>query len=97
MALGALQYAILRSLADRPDDAYGTSIQERVSGSGGVFSVLRDLERKGFVESHQGELFPKQRGRRRVYYAITNPGREAMRTTQMAFGIHKIKEGTSNE
>lgn len=74
---------ILRIISERP--SYGYEIVKSVNSAAGgaftwqegtVYPVLRKLEAEGLLDSAWEE---SENGRRRKYYYITHPGREALR------------------
>ena len=80
---------ILRQLAQ--GDSYGYQINKNVSAlSGGVFEMkeatlytaFRRLESAGYIRSYWGDELS---GARRRYYAITDAGREKLRTDRAAW------------
>lgn len=92
--LGAFEFSILQELINRPNDAYGASLQERLSQSkgseisvGAIYTSLDRLERKGFVQSWWGEATAERGGRRKRYYRIEGSGREAVRDTAALYSV----------
>lgn len=90
--LGSFEYQILAVLIQRPGNAYGTTIRERVEEQtgrsisvGAMYTTLDRLEKKGFLSSRWGEATPERGGRRKRYYKIEAPGVEAARRTESAF------------
>jgi PadR family transcriptional regulator, regulatory protein PadR len=95
--LGAFEFGILQELINRPNDAYGASLQERLSqtkGSeisiGAIYTSLDRLERKGFVSSWWGEATAERGGRRKRYYRIEGSGREAVRHTAAIYAGSQV-------
>ena len=69
--------------------AYGTSIIEQVEKdtgsswvSGSVYSALARLKKNGFVESDQRDSETDQIGRPRIYYCLTQLGRDKLLNAQ---------------
>lgn len=90
--LGPFEYEILQTLLQRPRDAYGASILERLEerlnrsvNVGSLYTTLERLERKGFASSWWGEATAERGGRRKRYYKIEASGSEAVRRTEAAF------------
>lgn len=91
--LGNFEYQILAILIQRPDDAYGTTIRQRIEEQmeraisvGALYTTLDRLEKKGLVSSRWGEATPERGGRRKRYYKIEAAGIEAARRTESVFG-----------
>lgn len=91
-ALGNLEFAILRVLIDRPRDAYGATIQERLEVAtshdysiGAIYTALDRLEKKDMVKSWWGEPTSERGGRRKRYYEIRSSGRQAVSETEATY------------
>lgn len=74
-------------------DMYGleliSTVEEeagKVLKLGGLYNVMRRLEKKGFVESYWGEDSDARHGHRRRYYKITGLGKTAQVENQQVFG-----------
>jgi len=101
--LGIFEYEVLSLLLQRPRNAYGAAIQERISerierdvSIGAVHTALDRLQEKGFVSSWWGEPSAIRGGRRKRYYKIEAAGIEAVRRTEAAWnGLrgHLAREG----
>ena len=68
------------------EDAYGVTIRDAIvertrrdASLAAVYKTLTRLEEKGLVLAHVGEPTPERGGRRKRYYALTAPGRRALR------------------
>jgi PadR family transcriptional regulator PadR len=100
--LGSFEYEILASLLRNPRDAYGATIQERVSESlerevsfGAVYTTLDRVEGKGFVRSRWGESTPERGGRRKRYFEITGHGEQAVREAEAYFASRAGRFGVA--
>jgi len=78
----------LLSIWELKDEAYGVAIKKlvslktrRVLSYGGLYFMLAQLVKKGFVVKTEGEPSPKRGGRRKYYYALTEKGKRALRTS----------------
>jgi PadR family transcriptional regulator PadR len=92
--LGNFEFQLLAVLLERPRDAYGVSIMERIEertgrapSLGAIYTGLDRLEKKGFVKSWWGEPTMERGGRRKRYYKIEKSGAEAVRRTSMAMRL----------
>jgi PadR family transcriptional regulator PadR len=92
--LGNFEFQLLAVLFERPRDAYGISIMERIKertgrapSLGAIYTGLDRLEKKGFVKSWWGEPTMERGGRRKRYYRIEDSGAEAVRRTSMAMRL----------
>lgn len=90
--LGAFEFSILSELISHPNDAYGGSLQERLSerlerdvSFGAIYTTLERLEQKGYVSSRWGEPTAERGGRRKRYYQIEASGRKAVHDTAALF------------
>jgi PadR family transcriptional regulator PadR len=90
--LGSFEYQILAILIQKPGDAYGTTVRERIEEQtgrsvsvGALYTALDRLEKKGLVSSRWGEATPERGGRRKRYYEIEGAGIEAVRRTESIF------------
>jgi DNA-binding PadR family transcriptional regulator len=98
MDLSMLELQVLSACKYLHPTAYGVSIQEHVErragyepSSGSVYAALERLERKGYVKSRRGEPTPERGGRRKLYFAVTAPGEEALRDSLEA--IRSLSRG----
>ena len=97
--LGEFEQVVLFAVARLDDDAYGAAIRDeivrrtgrRVSG-GAVYTTLARLEGQGLIASRWGEPTPERGGKRKRYFRLRPPGREALArswraTSAMARGL----------
>ena len=80
--LGEFEQMVLLSIMRLGEDSYGLAIKdelEAVAGrspsSGGLYTTLDRLERKGLVESYAGEGTEERGGRPRRYVRVTAEGK----------------------
>ncbi len=76
---------LLLSIWKLKDNAYGVTIRERVmkySGKkivyGTLYNSLDNLVKKGYVITYEGEPTSERGGRRKVFYELTETGKEAL-------------------
>jgi DNA-binding PadR family transcriptional regulator len=88
--LGNLEEMILLTTAVMRDEAYGVTItgkyreltHQPISLSA-VHTVLRRLEKKGFVDSHMGGATRERGGRRKRIFRITSYGQKILHDIQI--------------
>lgn len=85
ISLGFLEFFILSIIAVPRQEHYGYSICNRLSEDfnyivkiGTVYTVLRRLEGKCFVESHWTEKTKKRGGRSKRVYKLSKLGKEVL-------------------
>lgn len=88
--LGEFEELVLLAVP-RLDEVYAVTIQrciEKTAGRsatmGAVYTALERLEEKGFVTSRLGAVTPRQGGRRKRFYEITDQGVGALHTAREA-------------
>ncbi len=71
------------------NQAYGVQIRQLVSKVtqksftfGNLYSVLGQLQRKGYVSRSYGEPTPERGGKRKIIFSITKTGLEALRSAR---------------
>ena len=79
--LGEFEQMVLLSILRLGDDAYGLAIKEelesvagRTPSSGGLYTTLDRMERKGLLSSVAGETTGERGGRPRRYVRVTPDG-----------------------
>ena len=79
--LGEFEQMVLLTIMRLGESAYGLAIKdemEQVAGrspsSGGLYTTLDRLEKKGLLESYAGESSPDRGGRPRRYVRVTAEG-----------------------
>ncbi len=87
--LGNLEETVLLILMMLDDEAYGVSIRDHYImqtrhelSLSAIHTVLRRLEKKGFIESYLGGATADRGGRRKRLYKITRFGYHAVATIQ---------------
>ncbi len=78
----------LLSIWELKNEAYGVAIKKlaslktgRILSYGSLYFMLAQLARKGLVVKTEGEPSPRRGGRRKYYYALTQRGKKALRTS----------------
>lgn len=86
--LTLLEQMILAAIIALEKDAYGVSIRkkvEKLTGKrlmyGTLYNALDQLLRKNYVTKTKGITSTARGGRPRIYYALTSPGKKALRTS----------------
>ena len=92
--LGEFEQMVMLSIMRLESGAYGLAIKdelEAVAGrspsSGGLYTTLDRMEKKGLVESYPGEVSEERGGRPRRYLRVTGNGKTLLsqsRNTLMA-------------
>ena len=100
--LGEFEHLILLALVRLPDEAYGVTIKDEIEARtgrelyiGAVYTALARLEKNGYVVAEIGEPTAKRGGRRKKYYQLAAPGRDALRQSQLA--LRGMSEGIEAE
>ena len=85
-SLGEFEQLVLLALVRVGDEAYGVPVHEELASRArrtvslaAVYKTLERLEAKGYVSSRIGEPTAERGGRRRKYFALEAPGRQALR------------------
>ena len=83
--VGELEELVLLSVGSLLNEAYAVSIlkvikehTQRHLDVTAVHSVLRRLEKKGYISSQMGEATPVRGGRRKKYFTLTQAGRKVL-------------------
>ncbi|MFO1183235.1 MAG: PadR family transcriptional regulator [Bauldia sp.] len=85
MGLSSLEQHILLAVLRQAPGAYGVSIQDclkeitgRAPSLGAIYAALERLQRRGFLESREGEPTATRGGRRKIYFEVSGAGRAAL-------------------
>jgi PadR family transcriptional regulator PadR len=83
--LSRAEEIILMAIVNLKNDAYGIAVREYVAKAtgfewsiGAVYAPLHRLEEKGYVTTFKGEPVKERGGRSKVYYQVTQKGKEAL-------------------
>lgn len=89
--LGEFEQMVLLSIMRLEDGAYGLAVRDemtavtgRTPSSGSLYTTLDRLERKGMIESREGDSAGERGGRPRRYLTVTAAGQEALRHSRAA-------------
>ncbi len=89
--LGELEHMVLLAVLRRKDEAYGISIRDELDATAkrkvsrsALYITLERLIEKGYLEAHMGDPSPERGGRAKRYVGLTDPGRQALRTSAVA-------------
>ncbi|MEP1095947.1 MAG: helix-turn-helix transcriptional regulator [Cyclobacteriaceae bacterium] len=86
--LGELEELVLLTVGSLYKKAYAVAILEEITGNTSrnmdvtaIHSVLRRLEKKGFVSSEMGGATSERGGRRKRFFLLTQTGRRVIEDT----------------
>lgn len=89
--LGHFEEIVLLAVLRLGENAYGAKIRHTVAEAtdrnisiGAVYATLDRLERKGYVDSWQGEATPERGGRAKRYFKVEGLGVQALNDTVAA-------------
>lgn len=87
--LGEFEEIVMLTVAVLYGEAYGVAIidemekrLERSVSIGSLQTVLRRLEKKGYLTSEFGEITKVRGGKRKRFFTVTNLGRKALEITK---------------
>ena len=87
--LGEFEEIVLLTVGVLYNEAYGVAIKEEIEQQlerkvsvGALQSALRRMEKKGYLDSREGEANPTRGGRPKRYFTITAHGKEALEYSQ---------------
>ncbi|MCB0634194.1 MAG: helix-turn-helix transcriptional regulator [Saprospiraceae bacterium] len=87
--LGEFEEIVLLTVAILYDEAYGVAIIEEMEkrldrkvSIGSLQTVLRRLEKKGYLVSEFGESTSVRGGKRKRFFKVTNHGRNTLEKTK---------------
>jgi DNA-binding PadR family transcriptional regulator len=87
--LGEFEEVVMLTVAILYGEAYGIAILdemekrlERKVSIGALQTVLRRLEKKGFLISEFGEATPERGGKRKRYFMVTKYGQKVLQETR---------------
>jgi PadR family transcriptional regulator PadR len=107
--LTKIEEILLLSIWRLEDHAYGFKIRHHISDMigrdftyGNLYSSLNQLVKKKYVVKHQGESTPARRGKVRMYYTLSDSGRQALKEAfEMNLilwsGVHRYAFDTENK
>ncbi|MEP0987701.1 PadR family transcriptional regulator [Ekhidna sp.] len=87
--LGEFEEIVLLTVGVLFNEAYGVAIKEEIEkrlkrkvSVGALQSALRRMEKKGYLDSRQGEANQKRGGKPKRFFTITAYGKEALKYSQ---------------
>ncbi len=87
--LGEFEEVVMLTVAILYDEAYGVAIIEEMEkrldrkvSIGSLQTVLRRLEKKGYLVSEFGEATRVRGGKRKRFFKLTNHGKHILETTK---------------
>ncbi|MCR9248892.1 MAG: PadR family transcriptional regulator [bacterium] len=87
--LGEFEEVVLLTVAILQDEAYGIAIIDEMGkrlnrkvSIGSLQTVLRRLEKKGFLDSELGEATKVRGGKRKRFFTLTNLGKRTLEETK---------------
>jgi DNA-binding PadR family transcriptional regulator len=99
-ALGELETLILLAILRCGAAAYGVSVRDEIARRtgrrltrGAIYTALRRLESKGFVEATLGDPTPERGGRAKRFLALTPAGLAELEATTRA--LDRMREGVA--
>lgn len=80
---------LLIILLQLKEEAYGFPIMKKVMditqkkvSYGSLYNSLNNLANKGYVAYYKGEPTDERGGKRKVYYSVTNKGKQALKRSK---------------
>lgn len=87
--IGEFEEVVLLTVAILQDEAYGIAIIDEMGkrlnrkvSIGSLQTVLRRLEKKGFLSSELGEATKVRGGKRKRFFTLTNLGKRTLEETK---------------
>ncbi|MBK8501116.1 MAG: helix-turn-helix transcriptional regulator [Saprospiraceae bacterium] len=87
--LGEFEEVVMLTVAILYGEAYGIAILDEIErrlernvSIGALQTVLRRLEKKGFLISEFGEATPERGGKRKRYFTVTKYGQKILQDTK---------------
>lgn len=87
--LGEFEEVVMLTVGVLYDEAYGVSIKKEIEtrlsrkvSVGALQSALQRLEKKGYLQSREGEATQERAGRPKRYFTITAYGKQALEYTR---------------
>lgn len=98
VSLGPFEELVLLAILQIGNNAYGLTIRraledatERPVSIGAAYATLDRLERKGLIDSWQGEATPERGGRAKRYFKVSSAGVRAL--SDMNLARQKVSTG----
>ena len=85
---------VLISIWQLESRAYGYNIRKHILEVfkkeftiGNLYSILNQLDRKGYVSKSVGESAGRRRGKPKIYYAVNEDGLTALKTSRESYDL----------
>lgn len=92
--LTKVEELVLLAIWQLEDQAYGYVIRKHILREfkkeftiGNLYSVLNQLDRKGYVSKYEGETSESRRGKPKIYYSLTTEGVSALKAARKAYNL----------
>jgi DNA-binding PadR family transcriptional regulator len=93
-SLTKVEELVLIAIWQLENQAYGYLIRKHILNGfkkefsiGNLYSILNQLDRKGYVSKYEGETNESRRGKPKVYYTLTNEGMSALHAARKAYNL----------
>lgn len=100
-AIGELETLILLATLRLGADAYGVSVRDEIQARtgrrltrGAIYTALRRLEAKGFLEGELGDPTPERGGRAKRFLRVTPEGLAELRAATRE--LDRMREGVEH-
>ena len=92
--LTKVEELVLIAIWQLESQAYGYLIRKHILHDfkkeftiGNLYSILNQLDRKGYVSKYEGETNESRRGKPKVFYALTEEGTQALQAARKAYNL----------
>lgn len=92
--LTKVEELVLIAIWQLDDQAYGYLIRKHIQNEfkrefsiGNLYSILNQLDRKGYVFKYKGEALESKRGKPKIYYTLTKEGLTALKAARKAYNL----------
>jgi DNA-binding PadR family transcriptional regulator len=84
--LSRAEEMMLLAILRLADDSYGMTIRRQILKDTGkdytygtLYGLLRQMDRKGYIQKIKGDPLPKKGGRSKSYFKLTPAGKQALK------------------
>ena len=100
--LTKVEEIVLIAIWQLEDNAYGYNVRKHILKFfkkeftiGNLYSILNQLDKKGYVTKKSGESTKRRRGKPKIYYKVTKDGFQALRASRESYNLiwNKIPRG----
>jgi len=92
--LTKVEELVLMAIWQLEHHAYGYNIRKHILTDfkkefsiGNLYSVLNQLDRKGYVSKSEGEPNERRRGKPKIYYHVAQEGLQALKAARKAYNL----------